>query len=146
MRRLFSQEVLNFEVVLDSGAVDHVADNIEAPGYTVDSTAKSSANFATANGEPIENKGVMTLNLITTEGHPIKSKFQVCEVSRPLWSVGKICDSGCKVIFTADKAEVVQEKTGKTVCGFKRQGGLYVGNLRLSRPNGTQPFTRPGGH
>ena len=87
----------------------------------------------------------MTLSLKTDEGRPIKSTFQVCQTNRPLWSVGKICDSGCKVVFTKDKAEVVQESTGKSVCSFQRQGGLYIGSLKLSPAKGAQSFQRQGG-
>ena len=42
---------LPFEIVLDSGAVDHVADNADAPGYEIDANGKSVANFA----EPMES-------------------------------------------------------------------------------------------
>ena len=125
---------LPFEIVLDSGAVDHVADSSEAPGYTVDGNEKSTANFSAANGESIENRGVMTLNLTTTEGHPIQSKFQVCDVSRPLWSVGKICDAGCAVTFNSKGATVKHAATGKDVCTFERRRGLYVASLPLSKP------------
>ena len=34
---------LPFEVVLDSGAADHVADNVDAPGYSVEPSAGSKA-------------------------------------------------------------------------------------------------------
>ena len=77
-------EFLPFEIVLDSGAVDHVADSVEAPGYIVNANSKSTQSFAAANGDPIDNRGEMILNLTTTAGHPIQSKFQVCDVSRPL--------------------------------------------------------------
>ena len=58
---------------------------------------KSIASFAAANGDPITNRGQLIVGLPTTEGHPIHFAFQVCEVSRPLWSVSKICDAGCSV-------------------------------------------------
>ena len=125
---------LPFEIVLGSGAVDHVADNQDAPGYKIDTDGKTTASFSAANGEPIENKGAMTLNLTTTEGHAIKSKFQVCEVSRPLWSVGKICDAGCTVTFNNKGASIKHTATGKQLCLFERRRGLYVASLPLSKP------------
>ena len=128
------QATLPFEVVLDSGAVDHVADSAEAPGYAVSREGKSVMSFTAANGDPIENRGVMILNLTTTEGFPIQSKFQVCNVSRPLWSVGKICDVGCTVTFDNRGAHVKHNATGKNLCLFERRGGLYVARLPLSRP------------
>ena len=33
------------------------------------------------------------------EGMKIKSTFQTAKVTRPLWSVGKICDEGLEVKF-----------------------------------------------
>ena len=121
-------------MVLDSGAVDHVADSIDAPGYKVDPSKKTTANFSTANGDPIENRGQMTLNLTTTTGHDFQSNFQVCEVSRPLWSVSKICDTGCSILFASAGATVKHEKSGKEVCRFERQRGLYVASLPLGKP------------
>ena len=136
--------VLPFEVVLDSGAVDHVADNSEAPGYMVNVGSKSTNTFAAANGEPIENRGEMTLNLTTTEGHPIKSKFQVCEVSRPLWSVGKICDAGCTVTFDNKGATIKHTATGRNLCLFERRRGLYTANLNLAQPDSVQGTSQTG--
>ena len=139
------QEEIPFEVILDSGAADHVTDNTEAPGYSIEPSAGSKAGkgFIAANGARIPNRGQMTLALKTEEGRSINSTFQVCQTNRPLWSVGKICDSGCKVVFSKDKAEVVQETTGKAVCSFERQGGLYVGMLKLSPPK-NQTFQGQG--
>ena len=86
----------------------------------------------------------MKMTTSEEEAATISSTFQVADISRPLWSVGKICDSGCRVIFSMDKAEVVHEKSGKRVCSFQRQGGLYVANLKLGRPPTAQPFTGQG--
>ena len=85
---------------------------------------------------PIENNEAMTLNLTTSEGHAVKSKFQVCEVSKPFWSVGKICDAGCTVTFTNKGASIKHTATGKQLCSFERRRGLYVASLPLSKPNG----------
>ena len=77
------------------------ADNVDAPGYAVEPSAgsKAGAAFIAANGARIPNRGQMTLSLKSDGGQPIHSTFQVCQTNRPLWSVGKICDAGCKVIF-----------------------------------------------
>ena len=140
------QEDVPFEIVLDSGAADHVSDSVDAPGYSVEPSAGSKAGkgFIAANGARIPNQGQMALSLKTEDGKQINSTFQVCKTNRPLWSVGKICDSGCRVVFSMDKAEVVHEKSGKRVCSFQRQGGLYVANLKLGRPPAAQPFTGQG--
>ena len=109
-----------FEVALDSGAVDHVAINTEAPGYSVETHGKSNLSFSAANGKRIENRGVMILNLTATEGHLIKSQFHVCNVSRHRWSAGKICDAGCTVTFDSKGAAVKHSASGETHCIFER--------------------------
>ena len=88
-------EFYDFNVVLDSGAAEHVVNSKEAPGYEVRPGAGSKAGgcFIAANGEPIPNKGDVILNLVGNEGSPISSTFQVAAISRPLWSVGRMCDA-----------------------------------------------------
>ena len=122
------QDEVPFSVVLDSGVAEHVTDNVDAPGYPIEPSPGSRAGkgFVTANGAKIANKGQMTLSLRAGDGRPIVSTFQVCETNRPLWSVGKICDSGCIVVFDSNKAEVIRKSTGKPVCTFQRSGGLYM--------------------
>ena len=131
-----------FEVVLDSGAADHVADSVDAPGYVVAPSegSKAGKGFIAANGARIPNRGEMALSLRIENGGRLRSTFQVCETNRPLWSVGKICDSGHKVFFTATGAEIIHEKTGKTHIKFERKNGLYVAGLKLANPS----FRRQG--
>ena len=140
------QEEIPFPVVLDSGAADHVSDNVDAPGYVVEPSPGSRAGrgFIAANGAKIPNRGQMKLALKTEDGKPIESVFQVCETSRPLWSVGKICDNGCTVVFDAAKAEVIRKSDGRSLCTFQRSGGLYVANLNLTNPKRPSSFTRQG--
>ena len=81
----------------------------------------------------------MVLNMQADGGGMLQSTFQVCNVSRPLWSVGKICDKGCSVTFDA-KGASVKTATGAEVCTFERRNGLYVASLTLKSPG----FMRPG--
>ena len=64
-------EVIPFEAVLSSGAEDHVADNVEAPGLPCQplSSAGSRAGigFVAARGARIPNRGQMTLSPNTGE-------------------------------------------------------------------------------
>ena len=129
-----------FEVALDSGAGEHVADNKDAPSYLVQESAGSRAgqNFIAANNHRIPNRGQMTLALQCEKyggkkGREIKTTFQVAAVSRPLWSVGRICDEGFEVKLLKDEAQVLK-KDGTVVCRFKRQGGLYIAKMSLRNP------------
>ena len=57
----------------------------------------------------------------------------MAKVTRPLWSVGRICDEGFSVNFTKAEA-VVMDKARKGICKFHRKGGLYVTELHLKNP------------
>ena len=96
------------------------------------------------NGEKVPNEGQIHLNLETeaTKNDTAKllhSTFQVAEVTRPLMSVGRICDQGYQCLFTKATAQVISPD-GATVVEFQRQGGLYVTKLKLKKP---EPFARP---
>jgi hypothetical protein len=66
--------------------------------------------------------------------------FQIAAVTRPLMSVGKICDEGHNITFDAVQA-IVREKNGTEICRFERSsGGLYVAKMKLRNPAG---FGRP---
>ena len=134
--------VFPFEVVLDSGAAEHAVDAVDAPGYEIQDSpgSKAGACFIAANGEKISNQGQVNLKLKSDEGAGLQSTFQVCKTHRPLWSVGRICDSGCTVTFDSTGARITHKSSGKQLCSFQRSQGLYVSTLQLANPT----FTRPG--
>ena len=86
-----------------------------------------------ANGERIPNRGEVQRELKSGKT-PIKSTFQVSNIAKPLWSVGKLCDAGFKVEFTKDKATVIHGASGKRVGDFPRSQGLYIGAMQLRSP------------
>ena len=82
------------------------------------------------------------MNLSDGKGEKeLTSIFQIAAVTRPLMSVGKICDEGHRITFDKVSA-VVTNPDGAEVCRFERaqHGGLYVAKLKLRSPMG---FTRP---
>ena len=92
-------------------------------------------------GGTIPNLGQAMLNLTDTcADRDLQSTFQVAAVTRPLMSVGKMCDAGHTVTFN-DVMAVVYAKDGSELARFHRtNGGLYVAKLKLRNPAG---FTRP---
>ena len=62
--------------------------------------------------------------------HRISSKFEAADVTRALWSVGLICDSGLDVRFNSDRALVI-DKQGREVCVFNRTNGLYIAEVQV---------------
>ena len=90
------------------------------------------------------NRGEFTLQLRTGEGkgRSLKTTFQAAKVTRPLWSVSKICDEGFNVTFNKEKAIIKRDHDDKEVCTFVRDHGLYVANLKIRNPKHAS-FVRP---
>ena len=88
-------------------------------------------------GGKIPNLGESKLNLSDkVTGEDVQAVFQIAAVTRPLMSVGKICDNGHTVMFNNVMA-VVSDASGNELCRFNRNpGGLYVARLKLRSPSG----------
>jgi hypothetical protein len=136
LNTLSMQEYTTFNVVLDSGAADHVVDSVETPGYEVQESPGSKAGscFVAANGERIPNRGEVKLDM-KSGTVPLRSTFQVSSISKPLWSVGKLCDAGYKVEFNKSAAIITHVKSGTKIGEFERNQGLYIGSMQLKNPN-----------
>ena len=137
-------EFTDLEVVLDSGACEHVVDSSMTPGYQVLESEGSRAGscFLAANGERMPNRGEVHLQLHSA-GNEILSKFQVAGISKPLWSVGRICDAGYEVRFSKSGAQIVHPASGKAVGNFERKNGLYMSTMKLRNPK-SSTFARQG--
>ena len=130
---------LEFEVALDSGSVVHVCSIDDCRGYKVGESpgSRRGQEFLMGDGGTIPNLGQSMLNL-TDESvdRDIQSVFQIAAVTRPLMSVGKICDEGHSVTFDSVMA-VVKASDGAELCKFVRNSsGLYVAKLKLRSPSG----------
>ena len=129
---------VEFEVALDSGSIVHICSSEDAPGYLLQESpgSKRGQKFIVGDGGVMANLGEMTLNLAEPKaGNEFSSTFQIAKVTRPLMSVGKICDEGYKVIFDRKVARIINEADGSEICQFHRQdNGLYTAKLRLKAP------------
>ena len=103
------------KIAMDSGAGDHVASPEDVEGFAIEESPNSRAgrNFVAANGGKIRNHGQSMVKMRTKDGKRIASTFQVADVTRPLYSVSKLCDAGYDVSFKKDEALVT--KDGKVV-------------------------------
>ena len=130
---------IEFEVALDSGSVVHVCSLTDCPGYRLGESPGSRRlqHFQMGDGGEIPNLGQSQLNLSDESiGRDIQSVFQIAAVTRPLMSVGRICDEGHSVTFNNVMA-IVNGKDGSEICRFHRApGGLYVAKLKLRSPAG----------
>ena len=128
-----------FEVALDSGSQEHVCDEDDCPGYLTCPSPGSECGqcFIVGDGGKLENQGQRHLNMqpFSNSSVSMASCFQIARVTRPLMSVGKMCDNGLTVTFD-DKKAVVRDAKGMEVCVFERQpGGLYLGKFKLKAPS-----------
>ena len=134
-------EELILTITADSGAGNHITNKDDIGGYAklIQPSPGSLAGkgFIAADNKKIMNEGQVSLRLQGEQDGDqlVNSMFQVADVNRPLMSIGKICDSGHRVTFESDKAEVISKRTGKVVMTFVRKnGGLYTADLILRTP------------
>ena len=137
---------VELEVALDSGATDHVCHSGDVPGYIVEASpgSKAGQGFIVGNGARVPNDGqtLRSLQASGKDGNTVSTMFQVAAVSRPLMSVGRLCDNGMDILFKKDRADVLSSD-GTVIFSFERQvGGLYVAKLKLKKP--TNGFGRQG--
>ena len=120
---------IDLEMVLESGACEHVMDSEDAPGHAAFESpgSRRGQGFVVGNGAREPNEGQVQLNLEmgSTDGtiRDLSSTFQVAEINRPLMSVSKICDAGLTCVFNSTKADVMNAK-GVAICPFHRKGVL----------------------
>ena len=126
-------------MALDSGSVVRVCSVDDVPGYRVGESpgSRRGQEFLMGDGGLIPNVRQSSLNLSdTTVGRDIQSVFQISAVTRPLMSVGRICDKCHSITFDAVMA-VVHAKDGSEVCRFQRNGSrLYMAKLKPRSPAG----------
>ena len=113
--------------VLDSGAVQSVAPPEMAPGVPVLPSAgsKRGQHYLAANGQRMANIGEQHIRVVTEEGGQADVTFQVTGVTRPLLSVGELCDRGNRVVFGRGGGVIQNTSTG-AITHFARSGGIYA--------------------
>ena len=132
-------EFYPMNVILDSGASDHVASKEDIPGQLVVPSVGSKArrNYVDASGNPIPNQGESTIAMQLPAGNArvndAEATFQVADVSRPLLSASKICEKGNDVLCRKDAAYVL-DANSKVIAKFEKRNGLYVATLSIKNP------------
>jgi len=125
-------KVTLLKIALDSGACEHVVSKSDLQGFKIEESEASrrGEHYIAADGGKVPNQGQCRVGLRAQgTGVEFDSLFQLAPVSRPLYSVGKICDGGAEVKFTAKEATVV--KNGRVIATFARQNGLYVAQIEV---------------
>ena len=114
-------------VIPDSGAIQSVAPKEMAVGYPIRPSAGSmrGQQYVSASGDEIPNEGEQFLPIMSAEGHQTTQRWQMAEVTRPLQSVGELCDQGHRVVFGRGGGYVVDVQTGN-ITAFARENGTYL--------------------
>ena len=87
-------------------------------------------------GGTIFNLWQESLDLSDDSGKSMRSVFQPAAVTRPLMSVGRMCDEGRNITFDEVMA-VVKDTNGTETRRFQlQQGGLRVAKIKLRHPMG----------
>ena len=138
-----------FTMVLDSGAGAHVMNVKDCKGHNVKESEmqKMGASFKAANGTTIRHHGEVELKPIVKDSkgktRPVTSKFEAADVTKALWSVGRICDGGLNSEITATRA-VIREANGVEIMVFHRaNGSLYTAEVEIENPDHVD-FCRQG--
>ena len=111
-------KVTLLKIALDSGACEHVVSKSDLQGFKIEESEASrrGEHYIAADGGKVPNQGQCRVGLRAQgTGVEFDSLFQLAPVSRPLYSVGKICDGGAEVKFTA-KEELLPPLRDRMVC------------------------------
>ena len=114
-------------MVMDSGAADAVAPDAMAESIPITESpgSRQGQHFMTADGTRIPNKGQKSFTAVSEEGQRLGLTFQIADVSRPLASVGKMCDNHKAVLFMRKGGYVIDLNTGDRT-RFNREEGVYI--------------------
>ena len=80
----------------------------------------------------------------TEEGQSVGTTYQIADVTKPLNSVGRICDRNKAVVFGASGGYILDSATQEKV-NFSREQGVYLMRtwIPVSRES-DRPFGRQG--
>ena len=128
---------------MDSGAAESVCPREMAPQFEVKDTLASRAKvfYTAASGGQIMNIGESNIPVCLENGARTIATFQVCDVSRPLMSVSRLCEMGNRVLFGANGGVIMNLATGQ-VTPFQKEDGVYVFEMWIP-PLCESPFGRP---
>ena len=126
-------------VTIDSGAGNNVAPKNSFPWMPMQENEDSRRGryYTTANGKKVYVLGEKTITIRSKEGIIKKMKFQICDVTRILGSVGKITKANNSVNLNKDGGKIV-DKNGEEI-EIDMENGVYVVNAQVMATG----FTRP---
>ena len=133
---------------VDSGSLDCVGPPTMAPGVPIKESkgSRKGQQYGSASGHKIPNMGEQNIIGMLENGSEKAMNFQVAEVTRPLLSVGRICDRGNQVLFGQNGGVIMNLKTGEVNNFYRDRDGMYQLDFWIRNPRGetNSGFPRPG--
>ena len=128
--------------ILDSGASESVCPPDMCPSFPIVESPGSRAgvHYASASGGRIANKGQQKLPVWLDNGEQTVATFQVAEVTRPLFSVARLCERGNRVLFGRNGGVIKSLETGRET-KFYRQDGVYLFEMWVPPPSECPGFS-----
>ena len=88
------------DIVIDSGAMESVMSKEHAKNVRINrDNGQENQWYRAANGSRMRNQGEKRLMWSTDAGNVGGIPMQVTDVTKPLGSVGKICEVGNRIVF-----------------------------------------------
>lgn len=123
-------------ITIDSGAADHVMPSGRLPWIKSRPSAGSvrGLRYVAANGAKIANEGEQAVEFMTA-GSRGRWTFQIATVNKPLASVGKLLDTGHRVVLDEDGSYVLNKRPTQ-VMNASREKGVFALDVRLAQDKG----------
>ena len=138
------------KAVPDTGAHASVAPPGMAAGHAIRPSEGSlkGQEFVAASGDTIPNQGEQVLPMQSAEGIWTRQRWQIAPVTRPLLSIGEVCDDNHLVVFGRAGGAIMNLETG-CLRKFPRVKGSYEMEMWLppspaQHGEGELGFLRPG--
>jgi len=131
-------------VLIDSGSTETVTSSDTLAGYEMVSTdwSESGKGYSAANGTDIPNLGEKVVQGQAANGMWCTMRFQICNVTKPLGSVSRICQAGSRVVFgPPEEGSYIEHVTTRKKTWLRQCKGLYYLDMWIAPAT---VFTRPG--
>ena len=121
----YPAQLERLEAMVDSGAAVSAIPPEVASQYPVRNHAASGRTYYAANGTQVKDEGMRSPLMRTDEGQMRSVDFSVCNVRRPIISVGKAIEKGQRVVFDSD-GSYVEDKASGARTAIEKKNGVFV--------------------
>ena len=122
-------------ITIDSGASESVAKDADFPHIKTQPSegSKRGLEYKAATGKPIKNEGEKLIGFMTDDYLSRQMLFQICDVTKPLASVSKICHKGHRVVFEDGCSYIMNLQSGE-ITWLREEMGCMSWTFGCPRP------------